>query len=87
MNPMNPLSKYLLTVIGGMAVLITSGAGWVYLRDYDRMESSIVSVTDNTAALQEGFAVLNQILANQDDDIGEIKARVDRIENGPGASQ
>ena len=78
---MNPLSKYLLTVIGGMGIFILTGLGWIYLRDYDRLEMSIVITSDNTRALQEGFAVLNQILANQDDDIGEIKVRVGRLEN------
>ena len=39
-----------------------------------------MSVTDNTMALQEGFAVLNQILANQNDDIQEIHIRVERLE-------
>ena len=39
-----------------------------------------MSVTNNTAALQEGFAVLNQILANQNDDIREIHIRVERLE-------
>ena len=78
---MNPLTKYLLTVIGGMGIFILTGLGWIYLRDYDRLEMSIVITSDNTRALQEGFAVLNQILANQDDDIGEIKVRVGRLEN------
>ncbi len=78
---MNPLTKYLLTVIGGMGIFILSGLGWIYLRDYGRLEDSIVTMSDNTRALQEGFAVLNQILANQDDDIGEIKVRVGRLEN------
>lgn len=78
---MDDLTKYLLTIIGGMGIFILTGLGWIYLRDYDRLETSIVLVTDNTAALQEGFAVLNQILANQDDDIGEIKVRVGRLEN------
>ncbi len=78
---MNPLTKYLLTVIGGMGIFILSGLGWIYLRDYGRLENSIVTMSDNTRALQEGFAVLNQILANQDDDIGEIKVRVGRLEN------
>ena len=77
---MSSLTKYLLTIIGGMGIFILSGLGWVYLRDYDRLENSIMSVTDNTAALQEGFAVLNQILANQNDDIREIHIRVERLE-------
>jgi hypothetical protein len=80
---MNQLTKYLLTVIGGMGIFILTGLGWIYLRDYDRLEMSILVTSDNTRALQEGFAVLNQILANQDDDIGKIEVRVERLELGP----
>jgi hypothetical protein len=78
---MNDLTKYLLTIIGGMGIVILSGLGWVYLRDYDRLEDSIMSVTSNTAVLQEGFVVLNQILANQEDDIKGINIRVERLES------
>jgi hypothetical protein len=78
---MNDLTKYLLTIIGGMGIVILSGLGWVYLRDYDRLENSIMSVTSNTAVLQEGFVVLNQILANQEDDIKGINIRVERLES------
>ena len=78
---MNDLTKYLLTIIGGMGIVILSGLGWVYLRDYDRLENSIMSVTNSTAVLQEGFVVLNQILANQDDDIRGIHIRVEKLES------
>ena len=78
---MNDLTKYLLTIIGGMGIVILSGLGWVYLRDYDRLENSIMSVTNSTAVLQEGFVVLNQILANQEDDIKGINIRVERLES------
>ena len=77
----NDLTKYLLTIIGGMGIVILSGLGWVYLRDYDRLENSIMSVTNSTAVLQEGFVVLNQILANQEDDIKGINIRVERLES------
>jgi hypothetical protein len=40
-----------------------------------------MSVTSNTAVLQEGFVVLNQILANQEDDIKGIHIRVERLES------
>ncbi len=76
-------TSYLLTVIAALVGVIATIGAWVYLRDYDRLATSIVTVTDNTAALQEGFAVLNQILANQDDDIGKIEIRVERLELGP----
>ena len=78
---MNDLTKYLLTIIGGMGIVILSGLGWVYLRDYDRLENSIMSVTNSTAVLQEGFVVLNQILANQEDDIKGINIRVEKLES------